>query len=317
MRYLNVQATLNDAGLSRSARILAHALKAPGRCVTINTRHKSFPAHARHRTAKLMRSHAFDVNIFLEDIDPDCLPLAPIHVLIPNQEWFHDRARPHLAVMDTVLCKTRHAEEIFAPLARRVAYTSFTSDDRRDARVKKDYGCFVHIAGRSEQKGTDAVFAAWARHPEWPTLTVIQHPMRRRTVTEPNIKYVADRLDDHVLRGIQNRNGVHVCPSEAEGFGHTLVEAMSCGALVITTDGPPMNELVTADRGVLVPYRRTAAQRLGINYYVDVDALEAAIARVIAMPESQKQALGASARRWYETNDRFFRRKIAEVVGGM
>lgn len=314
MRYLNVQATLNEAGLTRSAQLVAQALRAAGTCVTINTRHRSLMAHGRHKTAKLIRSHPFDVNIFLEDIDPACLPLAPIHVLIPNQEWFQDRARPHLGAIDAVLCKTRHAEEIFRPLVKRVEYSSFTSVDRRNARVRTDYGSFVHVAGRSKQKGTDAVFTTWARHPEWPTLTVIQHPLHRREVTAPNIRYLAGRLDDDALRSVQNRSGVHVCPSEAEGFGHTLVEAMSCGAVVVTTDGPPMNELLTPDRGVLVPYRRTARQRLGTNYYVDVDALEQAIARVIALSDTEKRALGASARRWYEVNDRFFRRRIVELV---
>lgn len=92
---------------------------------------------------------------------------------------------------------------------------------------------------------------------------------------------------------------------------------MSCGAVVITTDGPPMNEMVTPDRGALVRYGRTGRQRLGTNYFVDVDALEESIARVMAMPEAEKRALGASARRWYQSNDEFFRQRVVELVGSV
>ena len=97
-----------------------------------------------------------------------------------------------------------------------------------------------------------------ARWREWS-----QRHERRQQFTERNINYFAKYVDDDELRLVQNRHGVHLCPSEAEGFGHTLVEAMSCGAVVITTDGPPMNEMVTPDRGALVRYGRTGRQRPG------------------------------------------------------
>lgn len=154
--------------------------------------------------------------------------------------------------------------------------------------------------------------ASTGRRREWS-----QRHERRQQFTERNINCIAKYVDDDELRLVQNRHGVHLCPSEAEGFGHTLVEAMSCGAVVITTDGPPMNEMVTPDRGALVRYGRTGRQRLGTNYFVDVDALEKSIVSVMAMPEAEKRALGASARRWYQSNGEFFRQRVVELVGSV
>eukprot|EP00877_Chromochloris_zofingiensis_P010921 jgi/Chrzof1/6082/Cz17g09020.t1 len=48
-----------------------------------------------------------------------------------------------------------------------------------------------------------------------------------------------------------------MCVSEKEGFGHYLNEARAVAALVITTDHPPMNELVTASTGILVSVEST------------------------------------------------------------
>lgn len=63
---------------------------------------------------------------------------------------------------------------------------------------------------------------------------------------------------DHItLAELQLSHGVHICPSEREGFGHYINEARAASALVITTNHPPMNELITAATGVLIPAQHT------------------------------------------------------------
>ena len=56
---------------------------------------------------------------------------------------------------------------------------------------------------------------------------------------------------------------------------------MSTKALTLTTNAPPMNELITPERGLLVNYHNTKPQRLGTNYYVDPQNLEEKIEEVL------------------------------------
>jgi glycosyltransferase involved in cell wall biosynthesis len=312
--YINIQARQNQSGLQRSAELLADVLRSAGWAVTINVAHRSLVTHIRHKAAKLTRNHAYDLNIFLEEIKPFCLPLAKRQILVPNQEWLRDTCSPYLDEIHAVLCKTRYAEKIFREAGFPTTFISFTSADRYDAGCRRNYDAFFHLAGSSDQKGTAPLVDLWRAHPEWPTLTIVQHPNNRLDVQAPNITYISEHIDDEKLRRLQNEMGVHVCPSEAEGFGHSIVEAMSCRALVVTTDAPPMNEIVSADCGVLVKYERTAPRRWGTAYYVDRRSLEDAIQTVIGMSGAEKAARGERARAWFEMNDARFRRRVVDAV---
>ena len=117
------------------------------------------------------------------------------------------------------------------------------------------------------------MLSAWSQHPEWPRLIVVsQLPMA--APAHPNVEQLATRIADAQLRRLQNECAIHVCPSEVEGFGHTLMEGMSCGAVILTTEAPPMDELVSADEGFLVPYDGTSPMGAGIRYMVDEQRLE-------------------------------------------
>jgi glycosyltransferase involved in cell wall biosynthesis len=180
-----------------------------------------------------------------------------------------------------------------------------------------DYGKFFHLAGKSRQKGTQVILDLWKRHPDWPLLKVIQDPSNAQPVFAKNIEYTARHVDDTLLAKYQNLCGLHLCPSEAEGFGHYITEAMSCKAVTITTNSPPMNELVTNERGKLVSFSSIRNQRLGVNCYVASSDLEQKVEEVLCMSHSSKARLGENARDWYRQNDQFFRKKMLDVVKGV
>lgn len=258
-------------------------------------------------------------NIFVEQIMSGWLSQAHFNFFVPNQEWCRPETLALLSHIDHVLCKTRYAEGIFSTLGYEASYIGFSSEDRFLYGVHKDFGKVLHVAGRSEQKGTTVISRVWARHPEWPELTIVT---RNRHLVEcgiesRNIRVITDVLSSRELAKMQNEFGVHLCLSEAEGFGHYICEAMSCGAIVVATNAPPINELVTSERGILVDYKETRTQSLGTNFYADPESLEKAMERLLSMSFDEKMGLSEAAREWFLLNERDFKHRFAHVIQGV
>ncbi len=255
----------NGQGLTRDASILREALRALGWRATLTPQSPMRPPSelrfAPERAVDGLRrlrdalrssfgtSPRWDLNIFLERVDPGYLPLARANWFAPHQEWLTDEDRRHLGTADLVLFKTEHMMQELGPLAARPALLGFTSQDRRVPQAK-DWRHQLHVAGWNRTKGTARLLDLWQRHPDWSTLTVVAQG--HETLHAANVNLVSRRLADAPLGVLLNSCGVHVAPSEVESYGHTLGEAMSCGAIIITTNAPPMNEVVRSAGAFLV-----------------------------------------------------------------
>lgn len=258
------------------------------------------------------------VQIFSERVYRACLPLAERNLLVPNPEWFLRRWLPLLPRFDAVLCKTRHAERIFRALGSDVRYVGFTSPDRMLPQVKRR-PVFLHLAGRSSAKGTQVLLETWKQHPQWPLLVVVQHPrIAQQRVCAGNIDHRITYLDDTQLQLLQNTCRFHVCPSETEGFGHYLMEAMSTGAVTLATAGEPMDELVTAQRGIPIAVARVGLDGLVRRHHVDHEGIRQAVEQALAMDEATLLQLSRNARAFFVANDRSFSQRFrSEVLGLM
>ena len=167
---------------------------------------------------------------------------------------------------------------------------------------------------RSTLKGTNEVLTAWDQHPDWPTLTLVIHPRNAPAKVSANVDLISRRLEEEELLHLQNSCGIHLCPSRSEGWGHYIVEAMSCRVVTVTTDAPPMNELVDPDRGILVPFRSSESRHLGTSFRVCPDSLVDTVTRILETPSHELAALGRNARRWFQNNDATFRKRFRQLV---
>ncbi len=338
-RIANIIGWNNGGGLTRDIEILRQTLEELGWTVAINgTR----PIRARRwllirawgrahrRTLEFAsRRHLieppFEINLHLEDINGEHMPLATRNVLIPNQEWLRETSRRHLSAIDEVWAKTQIAQQLFTDLGCQVRYLGWMGNDRRlaDQATPKSVKV-LHIAGSSLWKGTEALLDVWYENPSWPQLTVLRrnHGYDGEALTwrvrapRANVNIITDRIDDEVLKTMQNEASIHICPSEAEGFGHNILESMSVAAVTVTTDAPPMNEMITPETGLLVAPERWEPMGLGTRHFVSHTDLARAITTALNMESLERQSIGAAARTRFEQNNRAFRARIQECLAG-
>jgi glycosyltransferase involved in cell wall biosynthesis len=341
-RSVNIIGWDNGGGLTRDIELLREVLTRAGCAVYLNRKYLSVPcspisSRIRNRlhvsrfgriaVARAGAAPPFALNIHLQEIQLGYCWLARRNVLIPNQEWFNPLWIPHLSAMSEVWTKSHIAHRLFSQFDCPARFVSWTSSDCRvdGLASRKKSRVALHVAGASTCKGTDAVLDVWSRHPEWPILKVLRrtHDYRgwplnwRERALSSNIELITDRIDESSLRRFQNDSMFYLCPSEAEGFGHIVLEGLSVGGIVITTDAPPMNELVTAESGILVSVERSEPMGMGERYLISQGDLESKICRALAMSEMEHKMCGNAARERFETIDRTFRMRIDECIGAV
>ena len=321
----------NGVGLSRDLELLAAALSGCGCEVTQQVcerrdrkRRRSLRTRLAMRIGRwhLARWHRagprppFDANIMLEHVWPQFVQQARCNVLVPNPEWFDRRDVAMLDIADRIWAKTAFAEQLFVARGCRVQRIGFDSEDRFQASVLRQPQ-FLHLAGRSPLKGTQRLLALWQRHPQWPRLTLVQDARQGTAAGKPaaaNIVHAGGFVSDSELRTLQNTHRFHLCLSEAEGWGHYIAEGMSVGAVTFTCDAPPMNELVDAERGMLINARLGEQHNLARIARFDEAALEAAIERSLALSTAQLDAIGTAARHWFLDNKHGFAARVKKAV---
>ena len=183
-----------------------------------------------------------DVGIHMEHIRRELLHLAPYNIAVPNPEWFDAAFMPLLKRIDAVWCKTKVTKAIFTPLHRKCIYTGFTSIDKYKEGVER-HMMFLHLAGKSSHKGSATVLSLWKSDKTLPLLYMQKlENYGGYHLTQPNYIGQFSRVKD--ISEIMNTAMFHLCCSKAEGFGHYNNEALSAGAVVITTDAAPLLSVV-------------------------------------------------------------------------
>jgi Glycosyl transferases group 1 len=301
---INLISVDNGRGLSADIEILSRALSEAG----IYTKFKLASVAPSRRDAA-------DINIFLEVLNPAWYRAAKKNILIPNQEWFFNKWVLEFAHLDAVFCKTHCGVDIFSKLGANAIYSGFTSRDRFNPHYEKDFEKALHLAGKSPFKGTDCVLKVWSARPDFPTLFLCRHPLIFSSRLQfPNVKDLKAVLTEESVTRLMNTCGLHLCVSEVEGFGHYIWEALSCGAIVVTTDAPPMNEAIPDTVGFKVSWKERCPVRLGTRFLANPRNLECVVSKILSLSERERQTISQLCRNHFLNNDRMFRARIINLV---
>jgi hypothetical protein len=225
--------------------------------------------------------------------------------LIPNPEWWQPEWP--LDGYERVLCKTPHALHLFENKTRRAVYTGFMSEDHGGAAVPRERR-FLHVAGGSMVKGTDSILDAWEQYRIAHPLTVIGTAVRPRPIARVEFRR---RVEADALATAQCRAAWHLCPSQYEGWGHTLHEALGCGATVMTTAGPPMADV--AGVRFLIPIAAVSSRGLAPLALVSAASVAEAVEQAAAMTDAEIEEQATVARAAYERERAEFEERFAAL----
>lgn len=274
-----------------------------------------------------------DINIFLEVCMPNVFSLSRENWLFPNCEWWHGLNDQFVSRFTKVCCKTRDCERLWkSKLAgdrpERVVYTGFEARDLYRPDVPRE-NRFLHVAGESEFKNTEAVIAAW-RGSNWSfkplPLTVVTRQKKYQDLCEEARKALnkdADlitcisRASEDELVQLMNSHRFHILPSSYEGFGHALNEGIGCGALVITTAAPPMNEFPGVQGDWTVPVASHTTRSLAQLNHVNPNGVITGVCKALAVAENiaELERRSQQARAAFLSSRDSFRKKFLELVG--
>lgn len=222
-------------------------------------------------------------------------------ILIPNIEWFtqRDSIRAETLITDFWHKSKFSLNSLSKTFPKKQhLHIGFTSPKIKSTTI--DYDRFAHFAGKSKTRHSQDIINIWLQNIDLPPLTFhayqlgISLPIWIKV--RENLKMYLGSLDQETYENQFTQHGVHICTSQMEGFGHYINEARSIGALVLTLDAPPMNELVDNQSGVLIPVTKSEQHLKGLRYIATSNAIKQRIMEVAEMLPSQRAALGANAK---------------------
>jgi len=260
------------------------------------------------------RVQAADVNLFLEVCVPSVFEHAREQWLVPNAEWCLRNWIPNIkSRFSRVLCKTHDAQRIFNLLMSgspvQCFHIGWESRDLYDASVPREWK-FLHVTGKSQNKNTAAILRAWQNFkiPYQLTLVSEHYP---EAVGMHNVTRHHRISDEHLVQ-LMNSHQFHLCPSEYEGWGHYLHEALGVGAVVITTAVPPMNEVGAPAELLVTPYH-TRAQHCASMSTIMPEALFTSVQRAIKWSPEQVHRASTAARDGFLNQREYFKGRFAQA----
>jgi glycosyltransferase involved in cell wall biosynthesis len=307
--------TDNGVGLQADAELLRDLLKSWGHQVTL--------VHYK-KTREIEEAQRADVNLFLEVIAYGLLNRAPNNWLIPNPEWFVPCDHcPGMPQINRILCKTQDAVQIFSDLygANRVRHIGFESRDLLDTGVERRRR-FLHVAGQSRYKNSKAVAYAFAKffgdksEPKlYQELVFVgAYPEEVEFARDAkNVTYI-QRASSAELKQLMNECQFHIMPSGTEGWGHVIHEGLGCGAVVVSTDHPPMNEFIGIDRELLIKPQKTFPQLSAMQANVGAYEVRAMIEKALRLTPERISAISNRAREYFLSQRDEFRTKFKKEM---
>jgi glycosyltransferase involved in cell wall biosynthesis len=257
-------------GLAFNAdRIVARFFSYPGRALGERRRHRYFHV-VDHSYAQLVHAlPAARTGVFCHDLDAFRALLSP--AIEPRPAWFRAMARVTLQGMQAASVIFHSTLAVRDELERnglvsrsRLVHAPYgvspefvldaPPNDEADAVLRRLEGrpFMFHVGSAIPRKRIDVLFEVFARlRAKNPELRLVQQggalsaSQREHAARLGITPYLVQppKLSRLALATLYRKAQVVLLPSDAEGFGFPIIEALACGAVVVASDLPVLREV--------------------------------------------------------------------------
>lgn len=221
--------------------------------------------------------------------------MAPVNILIPNQEW--SEVNPLIfEKVNSIWCKSRLCETIFSEMGFPVQYIGFQTIIKQEVNfsVERKREFFTRI-GMTKTRGSDQLVELWSQHPEWPMLNMVIDESLKPSLAPSNVNYIRPITSDEEYFALVNSFLFHIYVTEAEGFGHSIVESMSTGAVVLVTQAAPMSEYANDSNAIMIAAKYAGQMKLSPRFKSSNTEIEVAVQKALALSVEQIDTITRSA----------------------
>lgn len=229
-----------------------------------------------HHFSKWLKQNNIETLFFNEQRDYDILiylrenfPQIKIGAYI---DYYKEDEIDKFKLYDFLICNTKRHYSVFKNHPQ-CFYIPWGTDISifKPQNTENDQVTFFHSVGMSLRKGTDVLLKTFIENNLYKESKLIIHTQIN---LEKNFGYAKEELHKYNIEVIEKSVGapglyhlgdIYVYPTTLDGLGLTLYEALACGLPVITTNNPPMNEVVKKEVGYLVDIEKMYSRSDG--YY--------------------------------------------------
>ncbi|HKM22101.1 MAG TPA: glycosyltransferase family 4 protein [Lachnospiraceae bacterium] len=169
-------------------------------------------------------------------------------------DYYTETMLPYFQLYDFIICNTHRHMEAMSEHPQKYFVRWGTNIDLFKPVQKKDTDngmpVFFHSAGMSYRKGTDILVDAFIHGKLYEKSKLVIHTQieiskqcnyTKEELASKNIEVIEQTV---TAPGLYYMGDIYVYPTQLEGVGLTMYEALASGLPVITTNFPPMNEFI-------------------------------------------------------------------------
>ena len=164
-------------------------------------------------------------------------------VCVPNQEWLPRKLRSWCSQVDLFLCPTQHCFDIVEDHLPAVLFPWPFETSRYQFQQRERCERFLFLNGRGGVHGRKGIQTVSKAKKVWKEMPVITYSQRRDKYE--NLELLPPKEDN---RDLYQEGDVLLLPHRVDGLGLEMLEAMSTGMPVISTNGLPWNEFPALHR---------------------------------------------------------------------